>query len=100
MNSVVTRAALSDVAVRLEKAREAKDQIGRETGGGPSGGGYEYPEAALAHYLGEVYQMLLVVLEAAELPATRSHLVEQWGTLSSAETTYLEGIRHFREQGV
>jgi hypothetical protein len=46
--------------------------------GAPHGGGFEYPEEALPVYLAEIYDTLLVVLEAADLPETRKRLIEKW----------------------
>jgi hypothetical protein len=41
-------------------------------------GGYEYPREAMAHFLEEAHDVLLVVLEAACMPETRASLTSQW----------------------
>src|SRR6266581_6895821 len=73
MDASRIRAALSDLERELERARGAKTQIENEATGRPTeGGSYEEPKAALGSILKGMYEVLLVVLEAAGLPNTRS----------------------------
>ena len=89
MNSPVIRAALSGLERQFERAREARVQIEYESlGSAAPGGGYENPNAALSSILTEMYDVLLVVLEAADLPETRSHLLARWDDLEVKKTTY------------
>jgi hypothetical protein len=46
-----------------------------------TGGAYEDPKAALASILNDIQEMLLIVLEAADLPQTRGRLIEKWQAL-------------------
>jgi hypothetical protein len=90
MNSSVIRAALFGLEGQLEQARQARTQIEYEALlAVPSpGGGYEDPKAALSATLTELYEVLLVVLEAAGLSETRSHLLARWDHLEVKKTTY------------
>ncbi len=79
MDASRIRAALSDLEHELERARGVKTQIENEATGRPTeGGSYEDPQAALGTILWRMHEVLLVVLEAAGLPDTRSRLVEKW----------------------
>ncbi len=95
MDASRIRAALSDLERELERARGAKTQIENEATGRPTeGGSYEEPKAALGSILKGMYEVLLVVLEAAGLPNTRSRLLERWTQFEKANeierATYLE----------
>ena len=89
MNSDIIRAALVDLERELEHARGAKSQIENIATNTPTDGGvFEEPELALASILTDLYETLLVVLEAAGLPETRDRLLEKWGNLNVDKTTY------------
>jgi hypothetical protein len=77
------KAALSDLERDMETARDAKYQIECEEAHGRSTGGWEEPAAVLPLFLTNVYETLLVVLEAAGLAQTRERLVETWGTFEN-----------------
>lgn len=72
-------AMLIEIEAGIAKARQAKDQLESNiSNGAQNTGGYELPEAALEGHLAEVEQLLEVVLEVAQLPETRSRLIEKW----------------------
>jgi hypothetical protein len=48
------------------------------------GGVYDHPRAAMAELLQELYEVLLVVLEAAEMPRSRASLVTAWTNFTSS----------------
>lgn len=79
MNIDVVTNAIGALDKLLSQAREALWQVEREVFGDPGygadGGTYEYPRRALQGYLGELHDILLVVLEAAEMPEARASLV-------------------------
>lgn len=81
MNDAVIRNAVGALDKILGRAKDALWGIEKEVFGDPGhglGGTYEYPRAAMAASLQELYNTLLVVLEAAAMPATRNSLVEEW----------------------
>ncbi len=78
MDSSVVRAALSGLERELEEAREARRQMEGEISSSPKSYGYEDAEAALPAILNRVRDMLLVVLEAANLADTRDRLIRKW----------------------
>jgi hypothetical protein len=83
MDSTVVRSALGEIEREMDKARDVKSQLEAETFGYGHSGGWEEPEAVLPHLLNRVYDMLLVVLEAAALPETRRRLLEKWQEFES-----------------
>ena len=91
MNTVMVRAALTGLERQLEKARDAKRQI---VGQDSQGGGYAYPEAAFAWFLGDIYESLMLVLEAAALTEARSRLAAKWKEFENQEG----GIGAVREE--
>jgi hypothetical protein len=79
LDTVVIKAALSGLETELARAQDAKNQIENEISGGHAKSyGYEDAEAALPLLLNRVHDMLVVVLEAAGLAATRSSLIKKW----------------------
>lgn len=81
MNEAVVRNAIGSLEVLLGRARDALWSIEWDVFGNPGygeRGGYESPEDALASYLEETHDVLLVVLEAADMPKTRSSLIKAW----------------------
>ncbi len=46
---------------------------------------YVYPRLALESFLQELHDVLLVVLEAAEMPGTRASLVKSWTRFTSSK---------------
>lgn len=89
MNQAIIRASLSDLEKELEKARGAKDQIEQEARrSSVEGGGYENAEETLAYYINQLCERILIVLEAADLPSTRTRLMEKWSGLAPERTIY------------
>jgi hypothetical protein len=73
--------ALGTLDKSLGKAKDAEFDVAREIYGVSAygeGGGYADPRGALRVYLEGLYDMLLVVLEAADMPETRASLAKAW----------------------
>lgn len=66
---------LSDAKRALSQVEEEVFHLWRPRG---SGGGFEEPRGAMGWYLGELHDVLLVVLEAAAMPDTRASLIAEW----------------------
>jgi hypothetical protein len=82
MNSSAILSALMTLESELDDTRGAKRQIEAEVAGEPvTGDSYEAPKAALTSILNDIHEVLLVVLEAADLPQTRSCLIKKWREL-------------------
>jgi hypothetical protein len=78
MNTIVVQNAIGELQKVLGKARDALTQIEAERHGYPEylpHIGYEYPEDALASHLDELQEMLMIVLEAAEMRGRARGLV-------------------------
>ncbi len=95
MDASIVRSALADLQRQLEDARAAKNQIeSHHTGRRIEGSFYEEPKAAFASILNDLYEILLVLLEAAGLLETRRRLLEKWASFEKAggidTTAYLE----------
>ena len=71
----------------LSEAKAALAQVQAETfklWHVPSDGGvYDHPRGAMAEILQELYEVLLVVPEAAEMPQSRASLVTAWADFGS-----------------
>ena len=81
MNIAVVKNAIGWLDKLLSKAKEALWNVERDVFGDPGygdAGGYEYPRDAMGAFIGELQSVLLVILEAADLPWTRASLVETW----------------------
>ncbi|MDS4068468.1 MAG: hypothetical protein RKO24_02490 [Candidatus Competibacter sp.] len=82
MNSSAILSALMTLESELDDARRAKRQIEAEKTGEPTTYDFfEDSKAALTSVLNEIHDLLLVVLEAADLPQTRSCLIKKWREL-------------------
>lgn len=93
MNIDVVRNAVGSLDKLLSEAKSALRQVESATFGiwhTDEGGTFEYPEQAMAAYLQELHDILLVVLEAAELPDARASLAAAWPKFTSAKN----GLRH------
>jgi hypothetical protein len=94
VNIVVVRNAIGALEKLLSEVRNALWQVEREVFGDPGygdeGGTYENPRGAMGVLLGELHDILLVVLEAAEMPEARESLNKAWVGFTS--TT--EGLGH------
>jgi len=80
MNISVVQNAVGELQRILGKARDALTQIEAEAYSGQDYVGYEHPDEALAGHLDDLQQMLMVVLEAADLRDTRAALNGAWAT--------------------
>jgi hypothetical protein len=83
MDPAVIRSAVGGLETLLRTAKGALWQVEREVFGDPGygdneGGTYEYPRYAMADYLEQLHDSLLVVLEAAAMPQARADLVAAW----------------------
>ncbi len=81
MDSQLIRNALSELDRQLEEIHEAVRQI---EGTSNANASWEDPEGTLPHLLNRLYERLLVVLEAADLPETKSRLAHSWYALRKA----------------
>jgi hypothetical protein len=81
----------------LSKAKRALQEVEMEAfGGGDELGGYESPVDAMAFHLEELYDHLLVVLEAAQMGETRSDLIARWADFKK-EKYGLRSTKRFGE---
>jgi methenyltetrahydromethanopterin cyclohydrolase len=75
VNVAVVKNAIGPLDKLRSKAQAALWQVEVEIYGhpgyGPDRGTYEHPRAAMSAYLAELHDILLVVLEATEMPDTR-----------------------------
>jgi len=69
---------------------EVEREVYGDPGYGNDQGGYEYPRFAMAGHLEELHDVLLVVLEAAQMPEARGSLVKAWRGFTAAK----DGLRH------
>src|ERR1017187_7147558 len=83
MDSAVIRNSVGGLETLLRTAKRALWQVDREVFGDPGyggdeGGTYEYPRYAMADYLEQLHDSLLVVLEASAMPQARADLIAAW----------------------
>lgn len=88
MNNTVVSNAIGTFEQLIGKAKDALRQIERDVfgrSGYEPAGVYEDPHAAMSTFLKELHDILLVVLEAADMPQTRASLIESWPKFVSAK---------------
>ncbi len=87
MNIAVVKNALGSLDRLLSKAKEALRYVEREVFVRPAGGtgGYVYPRGAMKMFLEELHDVLLVVLEAADMPQTRASFINAWNGFADGE---------------
>lgn len=88
MNVQVLQNALGELNRFLDQARTALAQVEAEVFGftlNDKSGTFEEPRLALGAILQELHNILVVVLEAAEMPETRASLVGRWREFISAK---------------
>lgn len=94
MNDAVVRSAVGGLETLMRPAKSALWQVEREVFGDPGYGDneglYEYPRFAMEGYLGELYDCLLVVLEAAAMSQARADLIKAWERFLKDK----DGLRH------
>jgi hypothetical protein len=94
MDGSVVRNALVALDKLLGQTKRALWEVERQVYGDPGygddQGSYEYPSFAMAGHLEELHGILLVVLEAAQLPDARQALLKAWPRFVSVK----DGLRH------
>jgi hypothetical protein len=98
MDSLIVKNAIGGLDKILSQARRALWEVGREIYVGydeeaEDQGGYADPRGALGANLEELHHILLVVLEAAQMPEARASLVKAWPKFTSVK----DGLRHADE---
>ncbi|MCC6363114.1 MAG: hypothetical protein IT165_06285 [Bryobacterales bacterium] len=98
MDSLIIQNAIGELDKILSQAKRALWEIGREIYVGynedaESQGGYADPRGALGANLEELHDILLVVLEAAQMPEASASLVKAWAEFMSSS----DGLRHTDE---
>jgi hypothetical protein len=80
MDIAVVKNAVGSLDKLLGRARDALWDVEREVFGDPGYGHavYAYPRAAMEAFLEELHDILLVFLEAANMPETRASLIDAW----------------------
>jgi len=90
----IVKYALGGIDQILSKAKRALQEVEMEAfGGGDELGRYESPADALAFHLEELYDHLLVILEAAEMDETRANLIAKWADFKAAQNGLLNSVR-------
>jgi hypothetical protein len=98
MDSLIVKNAIGGLDKILSQARRALWEVEREIYVGydedsEDQGGYADPRGALGAQLEELHDVLLVVLQAAQMPEARASLVKAWPKFKSAK----DGLRHTDE---
>jgi len=98
MDNLIVKNAIGGLDKLLSQARRALWEVGREVFVGYDEGdedhsGFADPRGALGANLEELHDILLVVLEAAQMPESRTSLVKAWPKFTSAK----DGLRHTDE---
>lgn len=78
MNVDIIRSALVEIRKTLVRAEDAMSQAECEAFGGGDCGGFVDAKGALGKFLAELNQMLLVLLDVAEMRDTRTELKSAW----------------------
>jgi hypothetical protein len=92
VDNLVVNNAIGALDKLLSQARRALWEIGRETfvSYDQDNSGFEDPHAALAETLEELHDILLVILEAAQMPEAKASLVNAWRKFESDK----DGLAH------
>jgi len=91
MDKEVVRSALGGIDTILSKAKRALREVEYEAfSGGDDLGRYDNPVDAMAFHLGQLYEHLLVILEAAQMQETRANLIIRWDAFKKLH----DGLRH------
>jgi hypothetical protein len=93
MDTSIVKNAVGTLDKMLSQARHALWQLENEVFGYPGYGPnevYENSDSAMEFCLQELYDVLVIVLEAAGMPETRSSLIKAWDNFKSEN----EGLRH------
>jgi hypothetical protein len=96
MDKDVVKNAIGGIDAILSKAKRALLEVTYERfGGGDDLGGYESPVDAMVYHFGQLYDHLLVVLEAADMPQARVNLTAKWAEFKKQK----DGLRHTDQFG-
>ena len=96
MDKEVVSNALGGIDKILSKAKRALREMEFEKfGRGDDLGGYESPTDAMVFHLEELYDHLLVILEAAQMGDARSNLITKWAEFKG----FKGGLRHTKQFG-
>lgn len=96
MDKEVVRFALGGIDKILSKAKRALQEVEMEAFGGRDDlGSYESPTDAMVFHLEELYDHLLVVLEAAQMEETRAGLIARWADFKKEKN----GLRNTKRFG-
>jgi hypothetical protein len=93
MDKTVVKNSIGSLDQLLSRAKSALSQIEQDRFGlvdDSDTGGFVDPKAALGDTLEELHDILLVVLEAAEMPEAKASMIEEWPTFTSAK----DGLSH------
>lgn len=97
MDSSIIKNAIGGLDKILSQARRALWEVSRETFGDyqefDNQGGYADPRGALGAMLEELHDILLTILEAAQMPEARASLGAAWPKFTKAKL----GLRHTDE---
>jgi hypothetical protein len=78
MEIAVVKNAIGSLDELLSEAKQALWDVQREVFGISGNGGYAYPREAMKELLEELCDVLLVVLEAADMRETRASVINKW----------------------
>ncbi|HEY4354687.1 MAG TPA: hypothetical protein VGN16_02990 [Acidobacteriaceae bacterium] len=96
MDTDVVRNAVGGIDALLNKAKRAlREMEYAQFGGSDDLGSYESPEDAMVYHFNKLYEQLLVVLEAGDLPAARADLIANWANFKKLAG----GLRHTDQFG-
>ena len=96
MDKQVLSNALGGIEAILSKAKRALRELNFATvGGGDDPSGYESPEDAMVYHFDQLYDHLLIILEAAEMPEARADLISMWAKFKKQKG----GPRHVDQFG-
>jgi hypothetical protein len=92
MDTAVVKNAIGALEKALAQTKRALWEVAGDMYGwcGDEHGSYEHPRLVMAWQLEELHDVLLVVLEAAQMPEARLSLVEAWSGFTSAK----DGLGH------
>src|SRR5262245_29246669 len=100
MDSAVVANAVGSLEVLLSQAKRGVRGVEVDVVGHPGYGdfgGYVYPREAMKASLEELHDVLLVVLEAANMPQTRASLIDAWrGFTEDKGLTYTRDNEEFQ----
>ena len=96
MDKDVVKNAIGGIDAILSKAKRAlRELIYEKFGGGDDLGGYESPSDAMVYHFDQLYDHLLVILEASEMPEARADLIAKWSEFKKLKG----GLRHTDQFG-